>query len=185
MKACPHCSKKINDDVIKCPHCGEMVSKDQKALLKIVEDFEVYILGRQDPEQIGILLGIPESQLPYKKETIEHILEFFMLVYAVEFLRTGSAEAEMKFNIFELNYLTLAEYFPDQEMLFHDIVASDNDDLEKCNQLSVRLRDERNIKDFERWTKRMNDNEEKYHAKVREIKLKAEALKEKMAGSEE
>jgi len=185
MKTCPHCSKSVAEDAIKCPHCEGLVVKDQKALLKIVEDFEGYLLDRGDSLGVGILLGIPESYLPYKKETIEQALEFFMLVYAVELLRTGSAEAEIKFNVYELNFLALAEYFPDKEMLFYDIVISKDDEQAKSNQLSVRLQDEPNIQNFERWSQRMRDNENKYYEKVKQIKLKAEALKEKMSGSEE
>ena len=182
---CPHCAKNIEPGAIFCPHCEGLIIKDRKGLLKIIEDFELYFASREDPEKFGILLGIPESRLPHKKEIIEQTLEFFMLAYAVEFLRTGSKEAEAKFNNYEIQYLSLADYFPDEDILFYDIVTSQDSDEVKYDQISARLKEPKNIVNFERWTKRMYASEEKYYQKVKAIKAKAEGMKDKMAASGE
>ncbi len=177
---CPHCYKGIPAQSIKCLYCAGLVEKDHAVLRKIVEDFGNYLVGRQDSEGIGILLGIPESYLPYKKVDIEQALEFFMLAYAVEFLRTGSFAAEAKFNLYENNYLSLIEYFPDKEIPFYEIVISPDSEEAKSRQFSEKLKDEQNVRVFESWTKHMYNSEERYYEKVKQIKVQAEALKDKI-----
>ncbi len=153
-----------------------MVLTDSNQLLEMVNQFDDFVVDCQNNDDTEILLGIPESKLPFTIGDMEDALEFLMYEFGMEYLNTRSEDSRKKLHFCEASYLKLAECFPDDMMVFQDVLSSKNKD-EKNNRLSEHMKDESDVEKFEQWSTRMMENEDKYYKRIFDIRMDANKAK--------
>ncbi len=135
-----------------------------KNISSIFQGYADFIGNRSSGDALGMLLGRPENELPYKKEIIEQVLEIYVLESNIEYLKVKSKVAEDWKNSIECLYLILAEYVSQNDVQVQTIGIN-----KSLSEKIVELVG--NSIDVEKISAVVTHNMEKYMQKINELRV--------------